>query len=60
LPGYRADVGGLTRDEAQALFVLTTGSAQEDLGLGTTARSAVLKVVRAVPEPFRPGRRGRG
>jgi predicted DNA-binding transcriptional regulator YafY len=36
------------------LFVLTTGGAQEDLGLGTAARSAVLKVMRAVPEPFRP------
>jgi predicted DNA-binding transcriptional regulator YafY len=33
--------------------VLTTGGAQEDLGLGTAARSAILKVMRAVPEPFR-------
>jgi predicted DNA-binding transcriptional regulator YafY len=54
LPGYRTDVTGLTHDEARALFVLTTGGAQEDLGLGTAARSAVLKVMRAVPEPFRP------
>jgi predicted DNA-binding transcriptional regulator YafY len=54
LPGYRTDVSGLTQDEARALFVLTTGSAQEDLGLGTAARSAILKVMRAVPEPFRP------
>jgi len=54
LPGYRTDVTGLTRDEARALFVLTTGGAQEDLGLGTAARSAILKVMRAVPEPFRP------
>ena len=45
---------GLTRDEARALFVLTTGGAQEDLGLGTAARSAILKVMRAVPAPFRP------
>jgi predicted DNA-binding transcriptional regulator YafY len=30
------------------------GGAQEDLGLGTAARSAILKVMRAVPEPFRP------
>jgi predicted DNA-binding transcriptional regulator YafY len=36
------------------LFVLSTGGAQEDLGLGTASRSAVLKVMRAVPEPFRP------
>jgi predicted DNA-binding transcriptional regulator YafY len=54
LPGYRTDVSGLTRDEARALFVLTTGGAQEDLGLGTAARSAILKVMRAVPEPFQP------
>ena len=54
LPGYRTDMTGLTRDEARALFVLTTGGAQEDLGLGAAARSAVLKVMRAVPEPFRP------
>lgn len=37
LPGYRTDVTGLTQDEARALFVLTTGGAQEDLGLGTAA-----------------------
>jgi predicted DNA-binding transcriptional regulator YafY len=54
LPGYRTDVTGLTQDEARALFVLTTGGAQEDLGLGAAARSAILKVMRAVPEPFRP------
>jgi predicted DNA-binding transcriptional regulator YafY len=54
LPGYRTDVTGLTADEARALFVLSTGGAQQDLGLGTAARSAILKVMRAVPEPFRP------
>ncbi len=54
LPGYRTDVTGLTQDEARALFVLTTGGAHEDLGLGNAARSAILKVMRAVPEPFRP------
>ncbi|MGH3151703.1 MAG: helix-turn-helix transcriptional regulator [Streptosporangiaceae bacterium] len=54
LPGYRTDVTGLTQDEARALFVLTTGGVHEDLGLGTAARSAILKVLRAVPEPFRP------
>ncbi len=54
LPGYRTDVTGLTQDEARALFVLTTGGVHEDLGLGNAARSAILKVMRAVPEPFRP------
>src|SRR6202046_2896769 len=47
LPGYRTDLTGLTQDEARAPFVLTTGGAQEDLGLGTAARSAILKVMRA-------------
>jgi predicted DNA-binding transcriptional regulator YafY len=54
LPGYRTDMTGLTEDEARALFVLSTGGAQQDLGLGNAARSAVLKVMRAVPAPFRP------
>ena len=54
LPGYRTDVTGLTRDEARALFVLTTGGAQQDLGLGAALRSAIVKVMRAVPEPFQP------
>lgn len=53
LPGYRTDVTGLTRDEAQALFVLTTGGAQADLGLAAPLRSAIAKVMRAVPGPFR-------
>jgi predicted DNA-binding transcriptional regulator YafY len=54
LPGYRTDVTGLTRDESKALFVLTTGTAQADLGLGTELRSAIMKVLKAVPAPFRP------
>src|ERR1700722_11585049 len=29
LSGYRTDVTGLTRDEARALFVLSTGGARE-------------------------------
>jgi predicted DNA-binding transcriptional regulator YafY len=53
LPGYRTDVTGLTREEAQALFVLTTGGAQADLGLAGPLRSAIAKVMRAVPGPFR-------
>jgi predicted DNA-binding transcriptional regulator YafY len=53
LPGYRTDVTGLTRDEAQALFVLTTGGAHADLGLAAPLRSAIAKVMRAVPAPFK-------
>src|ERR1700761_1013045 len=52
LPGYRTDVTGLTEDEARALFVLTTGGAQADLGLAAPLRSAVAKGMRAVPAPF--------
>lgn len=54
LPGYRTDVTGLTLDETRALFVLTTGGAQADLGLGAPLRSAVAKVLSAVPAPFQP------
>jgi predicted DNA-binding transcriptional regulator YafY len=54
LPGFRTDVTGLTEDEARALFVLTTGGAQADLGLADPLRSAVAKVLRAVPAPFQP------
>jgi predicted DNA-binding transcriptional regulator YafY len=54
LPGFRTDVTGLTHDEARALFVLTTGGAQADLGLAVPLRSAIAKVMRAVPAPFQP------
>jgi predicted DNA-binding transcriptional regulator YafY len=54
LPGFRTDVTGLTHDEARALFVLTTGGAQADLGLAVALRSAISKVMRAVPAPFQP------
>src|SRR5690348_8113375 len=54
LPGFRIDVTGLTQDEARALFVLTTGGAHADLGLAAPLRSAIAKVLRAVPAPFQP------
>jgi predicted DNA-binding transcriptional regulator YafY len=54
LSGYRTDVTGLTRDEARALFVLSTGGAHEDLGMGSALRSAITKVMKAVPAPFQP------
>lgn len=54
LPGYRTDMTGLTRDEARALFVLTTPGAHGDLGLQVPLRSALAKVMTALPEPFRP------
>ena len=54
LPGFRTDVTGLTQDEARALFVLSTGGAHADLGLAAPLRSAIAKVLRAVPAPFQP------
>ncbi|NBM16695.1 YafY family protein [Streptomyces sp. GC420] len=54
LPGYRTDVTGLTSDEARALFVLLSGRAHADLGLGRSIDSALRKIMAALPAPFRP------
>jgi predicted DNA-binding transcriptional regulator YafY len=54
LAGYRTDVTGLTRDEAQALFVLAASGPHADLGLGEALGSALHKVMAALPEPHRP------
>src|SRR5487761_365871 len=54
LPGYRTDVTGLTADEARALFVLLSGRAHADLGLGQAIGSALRKVM--APCPPRTGR----
>jgi len=53
LPGFRTDVTGLTADEARALFVLLSGSAHTDLGLGQAFGSALRKVMAALPAPHR-------
>lgn len=55
LPGYRTDVTGLTADESRALFVLLSGSAHADLGLGQALGSALRKVMAALPAAHRPG-----
>lgn len=55
LPGYRTDVTGLTADESRALFVLLSGPAHADLGLGPALASALRKVMAALPAPHRPG-----
>lgn len=54
LPGFRTDVTGLTADEARALFVLLSGPAHADLGLGPALGSALRKVMAALPAPYRP------
>ncbi|POX40615.1 YafY family protein [Streptomyces sp. Ru72] len=53
LPGYRTDVTGLTHDEARALFVLATEGTHDALGLGEAMRSALRKVMAALPAPHR-------
>jgi predicted DNA-binding transcriptional regulator YafY len=53
LPGYRTDVTGLTADESRALFVLLSGSAHADLGLGQALGSALRKIMAALPAPYR-------
>lgn len=54
LPGYRTDVTGLTADESRALFVLLSGTAHADLGLGQALGSALRKVMAALPAAHRP------
>ena len=55
LPGYHTDVTGLTADESRALFVVLTGSAHAELGLGQALGSALRKVMAALPVPHRDG-----
>ncbi|NUW38663.1 helix-turn-helix transcriptional regulator [Nonomuraea rhodomycinica] len=55
LPGFRTDVTGLTADEARALFVLMSGRAHDELGLGRAIGSALRKLMAALPAAHRPG-----
>ncbi|MFE6775957.1 helix-turn-helix transcriptional regulator [Streptomyces sp. NPDC057702] len=54
LPGYRTDVTGLTSHEARALFALTAPGGHSALGLDGALRSALRKVMVALPAPHRP------
>ncbi|MFD1540602.1 helix-turn-helix transcriptional regulator [Nonomuraea guangzhouensis] len=54
LPGYRTNVTGLTTNEARALFVLLSGQAHAELGLGQSLGSALRKLMAALPAPHRP------
>lgn len=54
LPGFRTDVTGLTEDESRALFVLAAQGTHAALGLDAALRSALRKVMAALPEPHRP------
>ena len=57
LPGYRTDVTGLTAEESRALFVLLSGRAHAELGLGQAIGSALRKLMAALPAPLPPCRR---
>ncbi|AZS73607.1 DNA-binding transcriptional regulator [Streptomyces lydicus] len=54
LPGFRTDVTGMTTDEARALFILAAQGAHSALGLDDALRSALRKVMAALPAPHRP------
>ncbi|RZS43756.1 putative DNA-binding transcriptional regulator YafY [Herbihabitans rhizosphaerae] len=53
LPGYRADLSGLTAREAQALFAWTGQAALAELGLDGALRSALAKLSATMPEVTR-------
>ncbi len=55
IDGYRADVSGLTADEARALFAFAGSGSTADLGLEADLHAALRKLLAALPAPQRPG-----
>ena len=55
LPGFRTDVTGLSAGEARALFVFAGRGLPGGVGHDKDLKSALRKLLAAVPEPHRPG-----
>jgi len=54
LPGFRTDVTGMTADEARALFVFAGRGLPAGLGHEPDLKSALRKLLAAVPDAHRP------
>ncbi len=52
---YRTSLTGLTRDEVQALFILTIPTALDQLGIGRDIKNALLKLSANLPAAMRDG-----
>ncbi|WP_414123065.1 helix-turn-helix transcriptional regulator [Corynebacterium nuruki] len=50
LPGFRTDATGLTSEEARSLFALVNEPGHDDLGIGEALKSALRKLMAALPE----------
>jgi predicted DNA-binding transcriptional regulator YafY len=53
LGGHRIDLSGLTAEEAQALFLVAGPQAVAGLGVGPGVKSALRKLLAALPAPIR-------
>ncbi|HEX3425717.1 MAG TPA: YafY family protein [Acidimicrobiales bacterium] len=53
LGGHRIDLSGLTSEEAQALFLVAGPNALAGIGVGPGVKSALRKLLAALPAPFR-------
>ncbi|WP_127496450.1 helix-turn-helix transcriptional regulator [Paenibacillus glycanilyticus] len=52
-PNYKSPIDGLTTPEIQALFLYAAEGSLDQLGIGSALRSALLKLMQALPEQSR-------